>query len=273
MLRTLLTAFLLATPALAGSPCAQGCSTDLGDYHMVLPQGEGPFPVMMHLHGMGGTGAGVAKGASAKTALARGYAVIAPTGWQPVSRYPKNWGVYDGRDYSRDDIAFLRGVLADATAKAPIDPGRVLLSGFSRGGSMVWDIACRAPDLARAYAPVAGAFWVPEITECAAPVDLFHTHGWRDRTVPLEGRPIPNSDITQGDVFGALFTLRQTNGCTKRQPETGWVENGLWWRSWSDCDHAQIDLMLHQGGHGVPRGWATHALDWFEARLAQETSQ
>ncbi|MEM8792598.1 MAG: PHB depolymerase family esterase [Pseudomonadota bacterium] len=274
MRRTLLAALLFLTaPALAETPCAQGCSTDLGDYHLVLPEGTGPFPVLMHLHGMGGTGAGVARGASAKVALARGYAVIAPTGWQPVSRYPKNWGVYDGRTYSRDDIAFLRGVLADAAAKAPIDPDRVLLSGFSRGGSMVWDIACRAPDLARAYAPVAGAFWVPEITACEAPVDLFHTHGWLDRTVPLEGRPIPGATITQGDVFGALFTLREANGCVNRQPKESRIEDARWWRSWSDCTHARIDLMLHPGGHGVPRGWADLALDWFEARLADGISQ
>ncbi|MEM7509258.1 MAG: polyhydroxybutyrate depolymerase, partial [Pseudomonadota bacterium] len=129
------------------------------------------------------------------------------------------------------------------------------------------------PDLARAYAPVAGAFWVPQITDCAAPVDLFHTHGWMDRTVPLEGRPIPGGEITQGDVFGALFTLREANGCVNRQPETGSTEGNRWWRNWSDCETGRIDLMLHPGGHGVPKGWADAALDWFEARLADEISQ
>ena len=30
------------------------------------------------------------------------------------------------------------------------------------------------------------------------------------------------------------------------------------------------DLMLHPGGHGVPKGWLTQALDWFEDRLVED---
>ena len=269
MLRVLLFLLVFALPAHADNPCAVACDTALGTYRSALPEGSGPFPVLLHLHGMGGTGEGVLRGGSARTALTRGYAVLAPDGWQPVSRYPRNWGVADGRAYTRDDIAFLRGVLEDAARRLPIDRSRVLLSGFSRGGSLVWDIACHAPDLARAYAPVAGAFWVPEPEACSAPVDLFHTHGWLDRIVPLEGRPIRNGEITQGDVWGALFTLRQTNRCTNRQPETGAAEAARWWRRWSDCEAGRLDLMLHSGGHSVPAGWAGVALDWFEERLAE----
>ena len=273
-LAVFLAILLLAAPVRGDVGCSPDCSVAEGSYAIALPPaGDGPFPVLMHLHGMGGTGAGVLRGGSARAALARGYAVIAPTGWQPVSRYPKNWGVADGRNYTRDDIAFLRDVLDDAAARAPLDTGRVLLSGFSRGGSMVWDMACQAPDFARAYAPVAGAFWEPLPERCAAPVDLFHTHGWLDRTVPLEGRVLGGGALTQGDVWASLFILRGTNGCTNRQPEKGSAEGGIWLREWSDCASGRIDLMLHPGGHGVPKGWADRALDWFEARLSGEVSQ
>ncbi|MEO0995564.1 MAG: polyhydroxybutyrate depolymerase, partial [Pseudomonadota bacterium] len=121
MLRAALTALLvIASPALADSPCVAGCTTELGTYNVRVPDGPGPHPVLLHLHGMGGTGDGVLRGGTAKAALARGYAVIAPDGWQPISRYPKNWGVYDGRPYTRDDTAFLREVLADAAEDHPI---------------------------------------------------------------------------------------------------------------------------------------------------------
>ncbi|MEL6476482.1 MAG: polyhydroxybutyrate depolymerase [Pseudomonadota bacterium] len=256
---------LLTWSAPAAAACPPECETSLGAYSAAMPEGEGPFPVLIHLHGMGGTGPGTLKGGTARRAVERGYAVLAPTGWQPVSRYPKNWGVADGRDYTRDDIAFLREVLADAAGRFPLDTTRVLLSGFSRGGSMVWDVACQAPDFARAYAPVAGAFWDPLPTGCAEPVDLFHTHGWLDRTVPLEGRPLDDGRLTQGDVWASLFILRATNGCGNRQPKSGSAEDGVWLRHWDDCAAGQIDLMLHPGGHGVPSGWADRMLDWFEA--------
>ncbi|MEM7240479.1 MAG: polyhydroxybutyrate depolymerase, partial [Pseudomonadota bacterium] len=146
----------------------------------------------------------------------------------------------------------------------------LLISGFSRGGSMAWDIACRAPDLARAFAPVAGAFWDTLPEECAAPVDLFHTHGWTDRVVPLEGRSFGGGAIVQGDVWASLFILRATNVCAFRQPETASTEGEQWWRHWSDCESGRIDLMLHPGGHAVPEGWTDIALDWFEARVAKD---
>lgn len=259
----------LPASALACGTAATACETPSGSYALALPDGEGPFPVLMHLHGMGGTGPHVINGGVTRAALKRGYAVIAPTGWQPVSRFPKNWGVQDGRDYTRDDLSFLEEVLGDAARRAPLDRSRLLLSGFSRGGSMVWDVACAQPDFAAAYAPVAGAFWDDLPEDCAGPVQLFHTHGWLDRTVPLEGRLIGGGRLTQGDVWASLFIMRETNGCANRQPESGSAGGGGWWRHWSDCRAGRLDLMLHPGGHNVPQGWTDRAIDWFEARISE----
>ena len=144
----------------------------------------------------------------------------------------------------------------------------VLLAGFSRGGSMVWDIACQVPDFASAYAPLAGAFWDDLPEGCAAPVKLFHTHGWNDRTVPLEGRSFRDGAVVQGDVWASLKILRETNGCDARQPERNSFDGELWFRHWTDCRDGQIQLMLHKGGHGAPAGWANRMLDWFEAGLS-----
>ena len=80
-----------------------------------------------------------------------------------------------------------------------------------------------------------------------------------------------NGTMTQGDVFQSLYILRDANGCGNRQPETAPIddESARWLRTWSDCASGkQIDLMLHPGGHGIPKGWLDRALDWFEARLA-----
>jgi polyhydroxybutyrate depolymerase len=269
----------VATSAVAAGP-AGACGTDettlcqveTGAYRIALPDATDAPPAVVWLHGWGGSANGVMKNKGWIERLgARGYALIAPDGRITSERYKnKNWSVNDGRDYERDDLRFLAEVVEDAVSRHGIDGDRVLLAGFSRGGSMVWDVACRTPDLARAYAPVAGAFWEPMHTGCEAPVDLYHVHGWTDRTVPLEGRPLGGGVMTQGDVFQSLFILREANGCANRQPETAPVDAdaGLWRRTWSDCAGAQIDFEMHPGGHSIPRGWLDRALDWFEARLA-----
>lgn len=263
-------AALIAAPALAAE-CGGTtlCTVPLGQYAIALPAGaKGPVPVLLHLHGMGGKADAVIANDMTRDALARGYAMIAPQGDQPGTRHPQNWSVSDRSTYPRDDTAFVRQVLDDAAARFPIDRARVLMSGFSRGGSMVWDIACKAPGMARAYAPVAGAFWDPLPSACAGPVDMLHTHGWTDRVVPLEGRSFRDGSIVQGDVFAALFILRATDGCAKRQPETAPIEGNLWIRRWSDCEKGSITLVLHPEGHGVPGFWTARALDWFESLAA-----
>lgn len=264
-----------ASGARAAGPCGtpQGeCPTAHGFYRLALPGNEGgQVPAVMFLHGWGGSSEGVMKNAAMLATLsARGYALIAPEGERTSpEREQKNWAVRDGRPYGRDDIAFLQEVLDDAAAHG-VDRGRILLAGFSRGGSMVWDVACHAPGTARAYAPVAGAFWEPLPERCAGPVDLFHTHGWSDRTVPLEGRSVAGGTLTQGDAFASLRVLRAALGCNPQMPDTAPMESGgnLWLRHWDHCPAGSLELMLHPGGHGVPEGWLTRALDWFEARLA-----
>lgn len=268
-----LAAFLVHMAPVAANGCGAAeapCEVASGTYHILLPGNAGVKGIVMHLHGGGGTGKGVLKSGLARIAVKRGYAFIAPDGYHPNNKYVRDWSVRArNTSHERDDMVFLRDVLADARQRHSIEADRVLLSGFSRGGSMVWDIACHAPDMASAYAPVAGAYWDDLPTRCKAPVKLFHAHGWNDRTVPLEGRSFRDGSVVQGDVWASLFVLRKTNGCAKRQPESSSRDGDYWWRHWSDCDAGRIDLVLFQGGHGLPKGWPTLALDWFEARMAE----
>ena len=237
----------------------------MGTYHLALPETQNIKGIVVHLHGGGGSGKGLLSGGMAKTALTRGYVFVAPEGYHPNSRFVRNWSVRAKNSYfERDDSKFLVEVLTDVRERFEIGNPAVLLSGFSRGASMVWDIACSMPDFATAYAPVAGAFWDDLPTKCAAPVKLFHTHGWNDRTVPLEGRSFREGTVIQGDVWASLKILRETNGCKNRQPAANSFEGEYWLRHWTDCNAGQIDLLLHKGGHGAPKGWASRVLDWFE---------
>lgn len=268
-------AAVLATAAAhSAEPCGtpEGkCATENGFYRLALPEGaEAPVPALVYLHGWGRSSAGVMRNEAMRATLTeRGYALIAPEGIPRPGHPNRDWAVRDGAPFERDDVLFLAEVLDDA-ARHGVDRDRVLLSGFSRGGSMVWDVACHAPGTARAYAPVAGAFWEPLPERCAGPVDLFHAHGWSDRVVPMEGRSVADGRLTQGDVFASLRRLRETLGCDPHRPDTAPVvaDGSRWLRHWDTCPEGRLNLMLHPGGHKIPKGWLERALDWFEARLA-----
>jgi len=265
----LLLVLALAPPAPRAQECGGAdspCRVGLGEYHASVPQrpaSERP-PAVVHFHGAGASGAAVVGDSSlVEPLLARGYVVIAPTGLTRPGRSGGSWS-FGARPRLRDELAFVREVLTDAEARFHIDRSRVLLSGFSIGGSLVWYLACAAPGEFAAFAPVAGGFWEPLPEACAGPVRLLHTHGWRDRTVPLEGRPL-RPGLVQGDIFQGLQLWRRTNGCAGRRADSFATDGGFWRRDWADCaPGTALGLILHPGGHEVPPGWADLALDWFE---------
>lgn len=262
----------LATPALARCADAPGaCKTKDGEYHAALPDDPAAGnPVVMFLHGAGSTGANAMGNRKMITPfLARGYAVIAPTAKRQFRNGPgRVWDFYPGWD-GRDEPAFLRGVIADAAERFGVDPTRVLLAGFSAGGFMVNYLACDAPESFAAYAPVSGGFWRPHPKSCKGPVKLFHTHGWNDPTVPLEGRFLGNGRYQQGDIFAGLEIWRAANKCADEKPSSFSQTDMFWRRKWADCDaDSALEFALFPGAHTVPRGWSDMVLDWFEQVVA-----
>ncbi len=259
--------FLATSPAYAG--CADGdaaCEVPLGEYHITLPDGEGPFPAMMMLHGAGGRGEGMIN-MLAEAVTARGYALIAPQGLQREgSHFGSSWSFRPDTPAMRDEPAFLAQVLDDAAIVHNIDRQAVMIAGFSIGGSMVSYLACSTPGIARAYAPVAGSFWRPHpaLDACEGPVDVLHTHGWMDGTVPIEGRVFRDGEVRQGDVFASMEIWRETNGCNRSAPDEITNDGYFWHRIWTSCDAGSLQFALFPGGHAVPRGWVDMALDWFE---------
>jgi polyhydroxybutyrate depolymerase len=258
---------LAATMAQAGcGPDTAACQIEGGEYHIALPDQPTGAPVVVFLHGAGSHGGNVMRNKSLVNSMVdRGYAVLAPTALsRPGGRISGVWNFYPGWG-GRDEPAFLRDVISSATKKFGINPTTVLLSGFSAGGFMVSYLACSAPDTFAAYAPVSGGFWRPHPDTCQGPVRLFQTHGWRDKTVPLEGRPLRSGQFVQGDIFAGMEIWRRANGCPNMSPDE-YSETGVFWRrKWTDCKReSALEFALFPGGHTVPDGWSTMVLDWFE---------
>jgi len=274
MKRLALLATLLASPAYAD--CGDRntpCQIKSGSYHIMMPPNAGPkTPAVIFLHGAGGTGKGSISSKSMRQALhARGYALIGPNGQKREGRFGTGWSFHPDFPERRNEAAFLGDVADHAAATFGIDRSRILLAGFSIGGSMTSYVACDHPESFAAFAPVAGSFWRPHPNACKAPVKVFHTHGWRDKTVPLEGRPLRNGAIKQGDVFHAMDIWRQTNGCTGLRADRFETDARFWKRGWDRCTPgSSLEFILHTGSHGVPKGWSDLALDWFESVVPPE---
>lgn len=265
-------AVLAVVAAFAGqsahAACADqdgACRTEMGEYHIELPKAENP-PLVVFLHGYGGSGTGTMKNRGmVKPLLSRGYAVMAPEGLERANRPGvKSWNFYPGFG-DRDETAFLTEVVQDAADKFGIDAERVILGGFSAGGFMVNYLACDAPETFSAYVPVSGGFWRPHPEACEGPIRMFHTHGWTDNVVPLEGRLLGGGRFHQGDIFAGLEIWRIANGCVDTKP-SGFSTTGPFMRRyWSGCaDGSALEFALFPGGHTVPKGWADMMVDWYE---------
>lgn len=267
-------AVVVASTTVAQAGCGDvedACEVDEGAYLVALPDGDIKGSIMF-LHGFGGSGKGSVGQSWVKDALARGYAVIGPDGTvRDTGRPARRWSFHPDWPAQRDEIAFLTSVRDDAAERFDLDADKMVLGGFSIGGSMTSYLACAAPEAFDAYLPVGGGFWRPHPTECMGPVRLLHTHGWTDTTVPLEGRVVRGEDINdpkgfvQGDIFYTLGMWREVNECVQSRADKFVTKGPFMRRSWDRCaPESALEFALFSGGHRVPKGWADLALDWLE---------
>jgi polyhydroxybutyrate depolymerase len=264
--------FAALVPAFAQAPAAPcsadgACTVASGGYRIVLPPSsaaDGKIGAIFFFHGYGGS-AGETVSDANLTAVAHrlGVALIAPDGLD------RSWSFPGSPSRNRDEFSFVTQVLEDVMARFPVDPRRIMASGFSQGGSMVWYLACRMPQRFAAFAPIAGDFWQPVPESCAGPrPNLIHFHGLADTTIPLAGRAL-RSGARQGDLFRGLAVLAP-GSCTASweadvrkagQPE------GLACRRARGCGgDALLELCLHAGGHFVDAAWVERA--WHAAMPA-----
>ncbi|MEO1067168.1 MAG: hypothetical protein AAFW47_07305, partial [Pseudomonadota bacterium] len=174
-----------------------------------------------------------------------GVALIAPNGRANSWSFPQ--GVKRGR--ARDEFRYFNDLLSDVTSRFPIDPNKIVVSGFSIGASMTWNLACREPGKYAGYVPVAGTLWRPQPQRCRRPIgDLHHYHGTSDRIFPLEGRRVAGK--RQGDIRDTFEILYRQDGCT-RQVVRETRERGLRCKVHRTCGGKALRFCLHRGAHTV----------------------
>lgn len=241
-------------------PADAGCSVEGGTYRIVLPArpaGQRRVGAVMYFHGYQGSAEEtLADRSLLAVAQSLGVALIAMEG------AGRSWSFPGSPAQNRDEIAYVGHVLDDVIRRFAIDPGAVMASGFSQGGSMVWYLACRIPQRFAAFAPIAGAFWEPLPERCVGPrPNLIHVHGTGDATVPLAGRALRNG-YRQGDVFKSLAILAP-GGCTAHwavDARSAAQSPALACQVADGCGGAaRLELCLHGGGHIADAAWIERA--------------
>jgi phospholipase/carboxylesterase len=135
-------------------------------YTAHVPEGDGPFPAVLALHGWGASAhdllglAPVLHGGRALVLCPQG-AVRTPIGpgsygygWFPISLSAPP----DAAEFARAGRA-LREFLEEAQRRYPIDARKLVVLGFSQGGVMALDLFLREPE--RYAALIALSTWLP----------------------------------------------------------------------------------------------------------------
>lgn len=254
-------------------PCGleSPCATANGDYYLSFPtswDGQSRLPAIVFFHGHNSSGESAVRSQTlSRVFVENGYLLIAPNGEKMAGRDTRRWPARPlAAGEWRDDVAFTMEVMADVEARVPLETDQVLVSGFSAGGSMAWMMACYEGDNFAGFASVAGALRrpVPADGICpAGPVRMMQVHGFTDNQVPLEGRGI--GEWHQGDVFESLAIARETDQCRSNPTSITLDDASFSCRIWQGCGSgSDVKFCMHDGGHGLPKGWAELTREWFE---------
>jgi polyhydroxybutyrate depolymerase len=141
-------------------------------------------PVILVLHGAGGTPDNAKWLSIEKYSLPRGFVVAYPEGIN------KTWN--DGRPIegrTASDVAFLSAVIDEVVVKYGGDPKRINVTGISNGGFMSFTLACQVSEKIAAIATVAASMGVGVMEKChpAKPVSVMMINGTADPLVTWNG--------------------------------------------------------------------------------------
>lgn len=248
-------------------------------YEVRVPKdydGSTPLPLVIMVHGYGATGqlqdqffpvSGQIDGKRFLYALPNG---------TPDANGKRFWNATeaccDNGRIGIDDVAFFRALVEDINRRYPTKPGHIFLIGHSNGAFMSLRLACEASDLFSGVVAVAGSTF-QDATRCqpGQAVPILLSHGDRDSSVPIEGRPdrFPGAKET-----GARYARR--NGCTGT-----WVDGErLDLLGGSDAETQQssivgctkqgsVELWTHEKVGHLPlydTRWTARVIDWLEER-------
>lgn len=233
----------------AASACGSETRCQIGDrhYYIALPdnyRADTPVPALIFAHGLQGSALGIVRNPRLrKVANDLGIAFIA------VKSLGQSWSTKNSPGGTRKsqavELAYFDAVKKDVTSRFSIDPDKIVMSGASTGGMVTWTLACERSDAFAGFIPMSGTFWAPVPRRCKGRVaNIVHFHGDKDKTVPLNGRPV--ADTHQGSVPKALAMYRAYGDFDAPRGQQG---NGLRCENSVNSAGNIVNFCLYDGGH------------------------
>ncbi len=228
--------------------------------------GSGNIALVIAYHGHGGDGQGMEKLSHlSEVADREGFIVVYPDG---VDRGWNDGRQPAGQDTNVDDVGFTRDLIKTLESQYTIDPKRVFATGMSNGGFMCYRLACDAPDVVTAIAPVSALMGsnLARGSTSTTPVSVLVIEGTDDPFVPWAGGAVAGGSAGRGDALSAADTIAfwvRLDGCSSK-PESAALPN----RDPSDGTKVSSDtysggrngtevelVTADGGGHTWPNGW------------------
>ena len=141
---------------------------------LVVPEREGPVPLILMLHGAGGTGRRAVR-LLGPMAAELGCAVLSPDSRRST------WDALRGG--FGPDVRFLERALSEAAARCDVAPGRVAAAGFSDGATYALALGRANGDRFSHVLAFSPGFLIPA-RRVGAP-RIFVSHGRQDDVLPI----------------------------------------------------------------------------------------
>ncbi len=227
------------------------------------------YPVVVVFHGGTGGGTGALMGKHFLEELDQETIFLFPDGQQSRPDQP----AWESRDVQQNhDVDFVHGLLDALEARYPVDSERIYIAGFSNGGFMTQQLACKTPERFAGMAVVA---------------QTLHTH-LRDLCAPAQALPMLYIIGTRDRFWEARdFSLSATDtldfwldatGCDSTSPRTEALrddpsdDTSVTRTTYDQCAHVSaVELLrVDNGGHSWPGG---HRVDRGHCRDIEATDE
>lgn len=220
-----------------------------------LYNGEDSIPLVINLHGGGGT-AGQQATVTQMNAKADSdtFLVVYPNGTiLPTTGYT-GWNAGECWGTNVDDVGFISALIDTVVANYNVDTLRIYTTGFSLGGMMTHRLTCELAEKIAATAPIAGGLFLNDWNDCQPKrlIPIMYFHARDDPNAPYDGgRWFKDCYWTPVDSFMEHWAVKL--GCDIG-PDTFYNDSGALRQRWSRTDDScEVILWTTEDGeHSWP---------------------